>query len=78
MALHRRGPVRSDAGLVQQVRRQCRDVGDAVSQGRHGDLDDPKPVVQILPELAGHTHLGTTQRYIDVNDDMLRKAVEII
>lgn len=26
--------------------------------------------------LAGHKHLGTTQRYIDVNDEMLRKAVE--
>ena len=31
----------------------------------------------VLQELAGHKHLGTTQRYIDVNDDMLRKAVEV-
>jgi integrase/recombinase XerD len=28
--------------------------------------------------LAGHRHLSTTQRYIDVNDDMMRAAVEIL
>ncbi len=28
--------------------------------------------------LAGHRHLSTTQRYIDVNDDMMRSAVEIL
>jgi integrase/recombinase XerD len=32
---------------------------------------------RVLQELVGHKHLGTTQRYIDVNDDMQRKAVEI-
>ncbi len=32
---------------------------------------------RVLQELAGHKHLGTTQRYIDVNDDMLRNAVEV-
>jgi integrase/recombinase XerD len=28
--------------------------------------------------LAGHRHLSTTQRYIDVNDEMIRAAVEIL
>lgn len=28
--------------------------------------------------LAGHRHLSTTQRYIDVNDEMMRTAVEIL
>jgi integrase/recombinase XerD len=28
--------------------------------------------------LAGHKHLSTTQRYIDVNDEMMRAAVEIL
>lgn len=28
--------------------------------------------------LAGHQHLSTTQRYIDVNDEMMRAAVEIL
>ncbi len=27
--------------------------------------------------LAGHKHLTTTQRYIEVNDEMLRQAVEV-
>lgn len=34
--------------------------------------------VRVLQELAGHSSLATTQRYIDVNDDMLRNAVEIL
>jgi integrase/recombinase XerD len=28
--------------------------------------------------LAGHRHLSTTQRYIDVNDEMMRAAVEVL
>lgn len=28
--------------------------------------------------LAGHRHLSTTQRYIDVNDEMMRVAVEVL
>ena len=33
--------------------------------------------VRVLMSLAGHKHLGTTQKYIDVNDDLLRSAVEL-
>ena len=33
---------------------------------------------RVLQELAGHRHLATTQRYIDVNDAMKREAVELI
>jgi len=33
---------------------------------------------KVLMHLAGHKHLSTTQRYIDVNDDMLKKAVELM
>lgn len=33
---------------------------------------------KVIMELAGHKHLTTTQRYIDVNDEMKRSAVEII
>ena len=33
---------------------------------------------RILQSLAGHKHLGTTQRYIDINDDMCKQAVELI
>ncbi len=34
--------------------------------------------VRVLMSLAGHKHLGTTQKYIDVNDSLLRSAVELV
>ena len=33
---------------------------------------------KVLMTLAGHQHLSTTQRYIDVNDSMLAAAVELV
>jgi integrase/recombinase XerD len=33
---------------------------------------------KVLMTLAGHKHLSTTQRYIDVNDKMLLEAVELV
>ena len=33
--------------------------------------------VRVLASLAGHKSISTTQWYIDVNDDMKRKAVEL-
>jgi len=34
--------------------------------------------VRVLMSLAGHKNIATTQAYIDVNDDMKRKAVELV
>jgi integrase/recombinase XerD len=34
--------------------------------------------VRVLASLAGHRSIATTQRYIDVNDDMKRQAVELV
>lgn len=34
--------------------------------------------VRVLAALAGHASLQTTMRYIDVNDDMMRNAVELL
>ena len=34
--------------------------------------------VRVLASLAGHRSISTTQAYIDVNDDMKRKAVELV
>lgn len=34
--------------------------------------------VRLLASLVGHKNISTTQCYIDVNDDMKRKAVELI
>jgi integrase/recombinase XerD len=33
---------------------------------------------KVLMELAGHANLSTTQRYIDVNDELLMEAVELV
>lgn len=33
---------------------------------------------KVIMELAGHKHLGTTQRYIDVNDEMKSQAVSLL
>ena len=33
---------------------------------------------KVIMELAGHKHLGTTQRYIELNDEMRRAAVELL
>jgi integrase/recombinase XerD len=34
--------------------------------------------VRVLMALAGHQNIGTTQRYIDLNDEMLKVAVGLI
>jgi site-specific recombinase XerD len=34
--------------------------------------------VRLLASLVRHANIATTQRYIEVNDDMKRKAVELV
>jgi integrase/recombinase XerD len=34
--------------------------------------------VRVLMALAGHRHMSTTQRYIDLNDEMLKIAVNLV
>ena len=34
--------------------------------------------VRVLAALAGHQHIGTTQRYIELNDAVLKAAVELV
>ena len=34
--------------------------------------------VRLLAALVGHSHISTTQRYIDVNADQMREAVELL
>ena len=34
--------------------------------------------VRLLAELARHSHISTTQRYIDVNSDQLTQAIELL
>jgi integrase/recombinase XerD len=34
--------------------------------------------VRVLAALAGHKHIATTQRYIDLNEEVLKAAVELV
>jgi integrase/recombinase XerD len=34
--------------------------------------------VCLLAALAGHSNISTTQRYIDVNADQIKEAVELL
>jgi integrase/recombinase XerD len=40
-------------------------------------LADQGVAVHLLAELAGHRHISTTQRYINVNEALLSRAVEL-
>ena len=42
------------------------------------NLADKGIGVRVLQSLAGHRNISTTQAYIDVNDAMKRKAVELV
>ena len=42
------------------------------------NLADKGVGVRVLQSLAGHRNISTTQAYIDVNDAMKRKAVELV
>jgi integrase/recombinase XerD len=37
-----------------------------------------KRALRVLASLAGHRNISETQKYIDVNDDMKRNAVELV
>ena len=42
------------------------------------NLADKGINARVVQALARHKHLGTTQRYIDINDTKLRAAVELL
>nr|CAM76504.1 Integrase [Magnetospirillum gryphiswaldense MSR-1] len=70
--------------LVQLFRKIYADAGiDGASShsGRRSfitTLAEKGVGVRVLQHLAGHSSLATTQRYIDVNDAMLKKAVNLM
>jgi len=56
-------------------------LGASSHSGRRGfitKLASKGISARVLMDLAGHRHLSTTQRYIDVNEKMLREAVELV
>ena len=42
------------------------------------NLADEGINARVVKALARHKHLGTTQRYIDINDNKLRAEMELI
>jgi integrase/recombinase XerD len=51
------------------------------NSGRRGfitELANHSVGIKVIMELAGHSQLGTTQRYINVTPEQKRKAVELI
>ena len=66
---------------MNAIYKQCQIEGATSHSGRRSfitNLASKGIGVRVLMSLAGHKNISTTQAYIDVNDDMKRKAVELI
>ena len=68
---------------------QCRKRSEAKPQLHHATGHDRRRTfittfahkgvnVRVLAELAGHRSIATTQRYIELNENVLRAAVELL
>ena len=70
--------------LTQHFRIIYRDAGISGATSHSGrrsfitNLANKGIGVRVFMSLAGHRNISTTQAYIDVNDDMKRRAVELI
>ena len=67
--------------LMIEIYRNCGISGATSHSGRRTFITNlaAKGVgVRVLAELAAHASISTTQRYIDVNDEQLRAAVELV
>ena len=66
--------------LFLGIYKYCGIKGASSDSGRRTfitNLASKSVSVRVLAELAGHSSITTTQRYIDVNDQQLRNAVEL-
>ena len=66
---------------MNAIYRECHIEGATSHSGRRSfitNLASQGIGVRVLMSLAGHKNISTTQAYIDVNDDMKRRAVELI
>ncbi len=66
--------------LLCQIYKECGIEGASSHSGRRTFITRlaAKGVgVRVLQELAAHSNLATTQRYIDVNDEQMRNAIEL-
>ena len=66
--------------LFLNIYKDCGIKGASSHSGRRTfitNLASKSVSVRVLAILAGHSSIATTQRYIDVNDQQLRNAVEL-
>lgn len=67
--------------LLQRIYERSGITGATSHSGRRTfitELANKGVSVRVLAELAGHKNISVTQKYIDINDDMLKKAVELV
>lgn len=67
--------------LLCQIYRECGIEGASSHTGRRSFITKlaAKGVgVRVLAELAAHSSIATTQRYIDVNEEQMRNAIELV
>jgi integrase/recombinase XerD len=69
------------AHIVSGLYRQAGFNGATSHSGRRGfltKLSEKGVSVRVMMQLAGHTAMSTTQKYIDTRPDILRNAVELV
>ena len=49
-----------------------------VKPPQRNDLNQLASLIPGAIQIVGHANIGTTQRYIDVNDEMMSNAVELV
>lgn len=67
--------------VINGLYRQAGLNGATTHSGRRGfltRLSEKGVSVRVMMQLAGHSQMSTTQRYIDTRPDILRNAVELI
>jgi integrase/recombinase XerD len=67
--------------LFLNIYKECGIEGASSHSGRRSLLTNlaARGVgVRVLAEIAGHSSISVTQRYLDVNDEQMRAAVELI
>ena len=78
---HRRINALQYAQHLQRLYARAGIVGATSHSGRRTwltELSSKGVGVRVLAEMAGHASIQTTQRYIDVNDEQMRRAAELI
>jgi integrase/recombinase XerD len=66
--------------LLNSIYQACGIEGASSHSGRRSfisALANKSVSIKVLAEIAGHSSIQTTARYISVNDDLIRNAVEL-